>query len=187
MRPGTASIAVTTLLAAACAAQAEAPTEPPQLAGTIYETAASSYGIAPTMLYGVTLQETQRMRSPNRVSPWPWALRTPDGGQWFESHAAAAAALEQAVDRWSPYQIDVGLGQVNLGWHEERYDSPTELLDPQRNLQVSAAILAEALASTNDPALGVGRYHTWSDEERARRYGSSVLSIIHRISLLGRQ
>lgn len=187
MRPPTANITAAALLAAACVAQAEAPTEPPQLAGTIYETAGASYGVAPTMLYGVTLQETQRMRSPNRVSPWPWALRTPDGGQWFDSRRAAAAALQDALAQWSLYEIDVGLGQINLGWHEDRYDSPTELLDPQRNLQISAAILSEALASTDDPTLGVGRYHTWSDEKRARRYGASVLSIIERISLLGRQ
>ncbi|BBV43541.1 hypothetical protein STW0522CIT26_P11740 (plasmid) [Citrobacter portucalensis] len=43
---------------------------------------------------------------------------------------------------------------------------------------VGAEVLSEAIQSSpNDLELGVGRYHAWEDEIRARNYGSRVLAI----------
>lgn len=182
MRQLTAPVLTCTVLLASVLAHAS---EPPTLQGTAYETAASRHGISPTLLYAVTLRETKRIRSASEVSPWPWAIRTPAGGEWYDSRAEAATALEAALEKWPLRRIDVGIGQINLGWHAERYDAPAELLYTQRNLEIGAAILADALSSTDDPALGVGRYHTWSDADRAREYGDSVLRITKRLQELG--
>ncbi|MFS9859340.1 lytic transglycosylase domain-containing protein, partial [Salmonella enterica] len=46
------------------------------------------------------------------------------------------------------------------------------------NVMVGAEVLSEAIQSSpNDLELGVGRYHAWEDEIRARNYGSRVLAI----------
>jgi len=45
-----------------------------------------------------------------------------------------------------------------------------------------SAILAETLASApGDLALGIGRYHHWKDEHRARSYGQRVISIWQKV------
>ena len=156
------------------------------LGGTVYEEVALAHGVKAELLYAVTLRESRRAKGVGKVMPWPWAIRTPAGGAVYADRSEAAAALASALERWSLYEIDVGLGQINLGWQSDRYDRPAELLDPRINLEVSAAVLAEALASTEDPALAVGRYHTWSDPQRAREYGTHVLAITERVRRIGR-
>ena len=44
-------------------------------------------------------------------------------------------------------------------------------------MSVGADTLKDAMASTNDKALGIGRYHTWSDNDRARLFGERVLAV----------
>lgn len=174
-------------LAAALAASlsgAATAAEPPRLGGSVFEAAAKPHGIQPELLYAVSLYETRRQHGPDHVMPWPWALRTPEGGAWYKSRKAAVAALRQALKRWPRKRIDVGIAQINLGWQSKRYDRAVDLLDPATNLRVSASVLAEALASTDDPTLAVGRYHSWTDTERARNYGTRVLGIVGRITEL---
>lgn len=65
--------------------------------------------------------------------------------------------------------------QVNIRWHGHRVDDPTDLLDPLTNLRVGAAILREAMESTDDWHVGIGRYYTWSDPKASRRYGERVM------------
>lgn len=157
------------------------------LDSTPYEAVAERYDhISARLLYALTLQESQRLRSADKVSPWPWVLRTPQGPRWYDSRAAAREALGAALERWSHYRIDVGAAQINLGWHAARVAEPAELLSLQHNLEIAAEILAEALESTDDPVLGIGRYHTWSDTERARTYGHSVLTLAQRIAATNR-
>ena len=55
---------------------------------------------------------------------------------------------------------------------------------PPRNIEIAAAILAEALAATpGDLELGIGRYHN-PGEQRARAYGRTVLTIEKRLRQL---
>jgi hypothetical protein len=151
------------------------------LEGTPWVEAARPHGFAPELLYAVTLVESQRGVGSGHVAPWPWTLRTPEGGEWFDSADAAAEGLAQARKTWPANRIDVGVGQVNLGWHAERFERPEDLLDPAVNLNVAAGILADAIASTRDPVIAVGRYHHWRSEKRARAYGERVWKIYRNI------
>ena len=61
---------------------------------------------------------------------------------------------------------------------------PRRAARPARNLEIAAAILAEALAtSPDDLELGIGRYHH-PGEQRARAYGRTVLTIQERLRQL---
>ena len=141
---------------------------------TAWAAAARPLGIDPALLYAVALTESRRTLGPGRYAPWPWVIRTPTGGYWFNSRAAARRGLEAVRAKWPAKRIDVGAAQVNLGWHRERIGEPERLLDLAYNLRVAARILADAVRSTRDPVLGVGRYHHWSEDDRARSYGQRV-------------
>jgi hypothetical protein len=56
------------------------------------------------------------------------------------------------------------------------------LIDPVTNVDIGAQILAESMATVpNDAALGIGRYHAWTDRFEAYRYGQKVLGLAQRL------
>ena len=147
------------------------------LAGTAWETAAQPYGLDPSLLYAIAIMESGRARD-GGLAPWPWTLWIPQqGGRFFASEEEALATLRANAAAG----VDIGLMQVNLRQHGHRVDWPEELLEPQRNLEVAAGILAEAVRSApRDLELGIGRYHS-PNEDRARTYGRTVLTILGRL------
>lgn len=142
--------------------------------GSAWARAAGPHGLDPALLYALTLVESQRTVAPDRIGPWPWVIRTPTGGYWFNSRERAEQGLEAVLAKWPAKRVDVGIAQVNVGWHGDRFDDPMKLLDFEYNLEVAAGILADAIDSTRDTVLGVGRYHHWASEPRSRAYGQRV-------------
>ena len=144
------------------------------LRDTAWAEAAAPYDdLDPALLYAIALMESGRPRA-GGLAPWPWTLWLPgQGGVFLETREQALVALRAHLDT----PVDIGLMQVNLRWHGHRVASPEDLLEPQRNLEIAAAILTEALATApGDLELGIGRYHS-PDEARARAYGRTVLTI----------
>ncbi|EMV8752344.1 lytic transglycosylase domain-containing protein, partial [Escherichia coli] len=78
-------------------------------------------------------------------------------------------------------RIDVGLGQINLGYHRQRYTSACDLLDPYRNLAIAADILKEQHSPGEDWLLAIGRYHRPAGGEPAARYRRSVSRHLARV------
>lgn len=152
------------------------------LGGTIFDKAAKEHGLDPLLIYSVALAESASGRGDGQISPWPWTLRVPGEPFYAESR-------DEAQEKFIEFQklygrsIDVGIMQVNIGWNGHRVSSFEDLLDPETNVMVGAEVLSEAINSTeNDLELGIGRYHTWKDEIRARNYGSRVLAIYRNLS-----
>jgi hypothetical protein len=126
----------------------------------------------PRMLQAIAFAESGRTDDHGLIEPWPWALNI-DGRAFFPTSQEEALALLSAHQDRS---VDVGLLQINIRWHDHRFDDPKSLLDPVINLEIGAAILKEALASApGDLTAGIGRYHS-SDPERARPYARTVLA-----------
>lgn len=145
-----------------------------EFGGTPWAEAADRHGIEPALLYALTLVESRHSVGPNRVAPWPWTINTPNGSRWFDTRAEAREALDDMLERWPAKRIDIGAAQINLGWHADQVDDPHRLLSLEHNLEVAARILARSVETTSDPVLGVGRYHAWAPESRARSYGRKV-------------
>ena len=146
-----------------------------ELGGTQWESVARRHGLDPLALYAVALQETRRANETTGYAPWPWTIRSPEGPRFFSDREAAAAKLDRLQARYR--NIDVGLMQVNLHWHDNRVPGPDHLLDARTNLALAADILAQVIrAAPGAPELGIGRYHHWRDERLARRYGRKVLA-----------
>jgi hypothetical protein len=138
-----------------------------------YAQAAAQAQIPPTVLYAVALQESG-MAWRGRLVPWPWTLNIAGAPRRFQTRASACAALRFAIESIPSKRIDVGLGQVNLGYHTQRYNSPCELLNPYRNLAVTADILREQRAPGEDWLPAIGRYHRPAGGVPAQQYRQSV-------------
>ncbi|VFR47689.1 Soluble lytic murein transglycosylase and related regulatory proteins (some contain LysM/invasin domains) [plant metagenome] len=132
------------------------------------------------MLYAVALQESGIRRN-GRIVPWPWSLNVAGQSRRFATRADACAGLQQAMRATPHTGIDAGLGQINLGYHQHRYDSACDLLDPYRNLAIAAEILKEQHSPGEDWLQAIGRYHRPAGGEPAARYRRSVSRHLARV------
>ena len=148
-----------------------------QASSAIYDSAfgriGAEFNIDPLLLYAVALTESGH-GSQGHIAPHPYALRVASlPGAYPRDRAAAERQLQEWLASYR--SIDVGLMQVNLRWHGHRVSDPTALLDVETNIRVGAQILSEAMASHDDPYIGIGRYYTYSDDNASRRYGERVV------------
>jgi soluble lytic murein transglycosylase-like protein len=145
-----------------------------------YQLAAKQAGIPSAVLYAVALQESGIQRN-GRIVPWPWSLNVAGKSRRFQTRAAACAALKQALRQVAATRVDVGLGQINLGYQKHRYRDPCDVLDPYANLRLAADILREHHASGQDWLIAIGRYHHPAGGEPAERYRRSVSRHLDRV------
>ena len=145
-----------------------------------YQLAAQRAGIPTTVLYAVALQESGVRRN-GRIVPWPWSLNVAGQSHRYATRADACAGLQQAIRATPHTRIDAGLGQINLGYHQQRYSTACDLLDPYRNLAIAAEILHEQHTPGEDWLLAIGRYHRPAGGEPAARYRRSVSRHLARV------
>ena len=148
--------------------------------GEPWDSLAQRAGVDPATFYAVVLHENRWEWDDGLARPWPWRVRWSGGDHRYDSRAEAEAALHQILATGAR-NIDVGLGQVNVRENGQRVEHAENLLDPTTNLTVAADILRAAVNSTPDRTLGLGRYHNWKDEQRARRYGRAVQTLASRL------
>lgn len=140
------------------------------LEGSLFSQIGTEHDVDPLLLYSVALTESATGKGQGRIGPHPYVFRTDAGPRFFQTLAEAEASLADAL--LVTDNVDIGLMQINLKWHPQ--DNPLLLLKPDHNLAVAIEILKTSMASTDDPVLGVGRYHQWADENLARWYGETV-------------
>ncbi|MBG5754450.1 transglycosylase SLT domain-containing protein [Pseudomonas aeruginosa] len=145
-----------------------------------YQLAAQRAGIPSHVLYAVALQESGIRRN-GRIVPWPWSLNVAGQSRRYATRSDACAGLQQVMRSTPHTRIDVGLGQINLGYHKQRYISACDLLDPYRNLAIAADILKEQHSPGEDWLLAIGRYHRPAGGEPAARYRRSVSRHLARV------
>jgi len=152
----------------------------PGFPGPEWRQAAQKHGVDPLLLYAVAIRESGRNVGKDRITPWPHALHF--NGSRVAFYAQSRREAEDLLHLALPIteNVDVGLAQVNWKSHKDKVKRPQDLLDPKKNLEVASQILAEAIASTPDKELGVGRYNSWN-EQKARRYGKEVLILYQAI------
>lgn len=147
-----------------------------------YQIAAAQSGVPSSVLYAVALQESgTRLRG--RLLPWPWTLNVAGTPQRHATRVDACLALRRALRDTPAERIDVGLGQVNAGYHAHRVQRPCALLDPYRNLGIAAEILHEQHRPGEDWLAAVGRYHRPAGGPPAARYRGDVQR--HLVRVLG--
>ncbi|WP_446027543.1 hypothetical protein [Lelliottia amnigena] len=85
------------------------------------------------------------------------------------------------LSRVSPKRIDVGLGQINIGYHAHRVVAPCDLLDPYRNLTLAATILREQHVPGKGWLHTIGHYHRPAGGAPAEHYRRQVQHHLSRI------
>lgn len=145
-----------------------------------YQLAAHDADIPSTVLFAIALQESG-IRVRGRLLPWPWTLNIAGTPYRFATRQAACDALLTALVRNDAKRVDVGLGQTNLGYHGQGFSNPCEALEPYRNLAVTAALLQEHHAVTDDWVLAAGRYHRPAGGTPAARYRAGFSRQLERL------
>jgi len=147
-----------------------------------WDDTARRHGIEPAVLYAAGLLASGRIEQ-GQVSPWPWTLTIDGRRTHYGTRADAAQALASAR------QADVehiAIGVMEIPMQKRRFaDEPSDLLDPRRNLERGAALIATGLrARPSDAALGIGRYRSDSDAE-AKSFGARVLALAAQLKEAG--
>lgn len=136
-----------------------------------YQSAARAAGVPSEILFAVALQESG-IALRGQLIPWPWTLNAAGEPSRYATRRDACAALRRELK--TRRNVDVGLGQVNVRYHGHRVKEPCELLDPYRNLAITATILREQHAAGADWLLAVSRYHRPAGGAPAQDYRERV-------------
>jgi hypothetical protein len=140
-------------------------------------------GVDPLLLYSVALVESRSLLPGGTVAPTPWLFRVNDHLILGERHHVQ---LEMAVaSQLGSVVQDVGIMQVYYPMHRDAVRDPLTLLDPRTNISVAAKILRDGMHETRDPVLGVGYYHSHT-EDLARNYGAAVMTVYQRLKTIYR-
>lgn len=143
-----------------------------------YQLAAQQAGVPAPLLYAVALQESGTSLR-GRLIPWPWTLNIAGTAQRYTTRNSACAALRRSLRRTLTTRIDAGLGQINIGYNAQRFGDPCEVLDPYRNLAITAAILRERY--TSDWLVAAGRYHRPAGGAPAAHYRHRIDQHLSRV------
>lgn len=124
--------------------------------------------------------KTESGRSFNgRFLPWPWTLNVNHKPYYYKSQKEAVAALRQFLTN-PKNTIAVGLGQIYLPAHGDKFTNPLVLLDPHINLNFAAQLLryeytrSIKINKTSNWWIAAGRYHHPSKEKFAKPYREIV-------------
>ena len=155
------------------------------LSGTVFETVGSRYHIDPKLLYSISLVESAvkadtKSGKESMVQPSPWTLRTLRKPYYAQSREDAEKLLLKLLQ--VNKSVDIGLMQINSRWHAHRVKNVTDLLDPETNVSVAAAILSELIDRYPNNALEViARYHS-GQPARGTWYAKHVLRVYENVS-----
>ncbi len=139
-----------------------------------YRRVAARYQIPAELLYAVALTESGT-RTGSVVRPWPWTLNVSGTSHRYRHRRAACHALESYLRHTDAKHIDVGLGQINLGWHPKLFARPCDALSPWRNLAVTAQLLRQHYdAQPGSWLSAAGSYHHPAGGVKTQRYQLAV-------------
>ncbi|WP_409160572.1 lytic transglycosylase domain-containing protein [Pectobacterium sp. B2J-2] len=133
-------------------------------------------------LYSLSLTESSRAL-PYGERPWPWSINVAGKTYRYETRELAWQALRKFIRQVPLKNIDVGIGQVNLGWNGHRFRSFYDAFDPLTNLRVTAQILRECYdAKPGSWLRAAGCYHHPAGGQPAERYMAIVRNKLKLIS-----
>lgn len=155
-----------------------------------YRIIADHYGVPSDVFFSIALQESGKSGR-DKFLPWPWTLNIDNKGYYFDTREEAEIALLSAMDTAKQHgkvgRVAVGLGQIYMPSHLNQFVSPIQALDPTRNLNYAARLLAQHYRATQvegspDWWVAVGRYHSPGNARLANAYRQLVFKKCLKIS-----
>lgn len=125
--------------------------------------AAAKYNVPAGILYSVGLTETGR-----KGSLQPYAMNI-EGKAYFETSEQAVLARFSDARAHGAKLIDLGCMQINYHFHGENFASPSEMLEPKKNVEYAARFLANLHARHETWTMAVARYHAGPNNDPAQK------------------
>jgi Transglycosylase SLT domain len=91
----------------------------------------------------------------------PWTINSPKGAYYAQSKEEAQQYLNDLIEQGIT-NIDIGLAQLNFKWHKEKFVSPSEMLDPDKNIEYAAKLLASLQESHGEWHIATAYYHSYN-------------------------
>ncbi|MEX3969891.1 transglycosylase SLT domain-containing protein [Paraburkholderia caribensis] len=110
--------------------------------------------VDPKVLAGIALNE-----SGLNGRAWPWTLNIGGQGFFFKTREDAYRVVQSLIARGRS-DFDVGLMQINWGYHSRRFASPWDALAPATSIRVAEDILNENYSKTHSVAKAIAYYHS---------------------------
>ena len=110
--------------------------------------------VDPKILAGIALNE-----SAYNGRAWPWTLNVAGRGFFFRTREDAYRAIRYLISNGRS-DFDIGLMQVNWGYHSKRFKSAWDALAPATNIRVAEDILNENYRLTHSAVKAVAYYHS---------------------------
>jgi hypothetical protein len=132
-----------------------------RLAIQLAERGAGPLGTAvPAGLMGAIARvESGRADVSGQVAPWPWTVNAEGSGHYYDSKAAAIAAVRQ-MQTSGMRSIDVGCMQINLIHHPTAFASLEQAFDPVANTAYARAFLGQLFAQYGSWTKATAAYHS---------------------------
>lgn len=133
------------------------------------------YGLEPGLLAAIGMAESgRRVVTTREWAPWPWTINAAGQGLYFETRAEAIATI-QTLMRQGVTNIDIGCMQISLFWHNLRFETLEDIIDPVKNLTYAAEYLSSLYRQHgNSWTEAIGHYHS-SDYQRRTSYTRRVM------------
>ncbi|WP_250482524.1 transglycosylase SLT domain-containing protein [Caballeronia sp. GACF5] len=110
--------------------------------------------VDPKILAGIALNE-----SAYNGRAWPWTLNVAGRGFFFRTREDAYRAIRYLISNGRS-NFDIGLMQVNWGYHSKRFANAWDALAPATNIRVAEDILNENYRLTHSAVKAVAYYHS---------------------------
>ena len=150
----------------------------------IWQNAARDAGVPVAVLHAIAIVESGRTWSDGVRRPWPWTLNSVKGPMYFASREQAAQVLLGLIEA-GVTNVDIGLMQVNYGYHGRKVRAAVDLLDPSTNLRIASQVLSASKNTVGgDVAQAVGAYHAGfkqSAQSRSTWYQNTVAAYARRL------
>jgi hypothetical protein len=111
------------------------------------------------LMAAIARVESGRADAAGQVAPWPWTVNAEGVGHYYDSKAAALAAVRQ-MQASGIRSIDVGCMQINLMHHPTAFASLEQAFDPVANTAYARTFLSQLFAQYGIWAKATAAYHS---------------------------
>ncbi|MBS9479329.1 lytic transglycosylase domain-containing protein [Ancylobacter radicis] len=132
--------------------------------------ASARHNVPLAILYAVGLTETGGAGHLK-----PYAMNA-GGKSYIASSAAEGVRKLEEFRAGGVKLVDLGCMQINHHWHGEKFASPLQMFDPERNVDYAARFLAELKQRHGNWTMAAARYNAGPNNDPAqKRYVCAVI------------
>ncbi len=90
----------------------------------------------------------------------PWAVNFKGKGHHFKNKKDALAFAKECIKEGSVYNLDIGLCQINYGYHGKKFEDLETMFEPRHNIAYAIKFLVDLKKRHKTWQKAVGFYHS---------------------------